>query len=358
MGIKGLKKFLIDKYQLVKQTHLSAYTGQRVAIDASGIIYKLKIINPNKWLDSFIHYCVAFKKFDISSIFVFDGKPPIEKMEEMKKRKEAKNKQEERVFLLETAIERYHNEGIIDSVLEKEMSDYQSSLAKPVADLLGKSSQAKININYLESKLIKLSQGIPKINSEDIELIKQFLDLAGLPFVQAPGEAEVYCAYLYKIGHVKVVFSNDTDNLVHGVENLIFDLNPYSFVCESIKLSEVLSALELHFPEFVDFCIMCETDYNQNIRGVGIITSYGHIKKYRTIERVGDEKKLDLTSLKHIRNREMFKFSEDPVLKEIKIPYTKAIEFGKLAEFLFKKGSRVKMSTIQDAWAPIELVFS
>ena len=62
-------------------------------------------------------------------------------------------------------------------------------------------------------------------------------------------------------------------------------------------------------PEFIDFCIACGCDYNQNIPKVGPVKVHELIRDHRSIDRFpGFYKKLplDTSILKHERCRELF----------------------------------------------------
>jgi len=65
--------------------------------------------------------------------------------------------------------------------------------------------------------------------------------------------------------------------------------------------------MELTSDEFLDFCIMCGTDYNDNIPGVGPVKAYALIKEYGSIEHIGRQTSLDISILNHIKSRELFR---------------------------------------------------
>ena len=51
---------------------------------------------------------------------------------------------------------------------------------------------------------------------------------------------------------------------------------------------------------------MCGTDYNKNIPKIGCETAYKYISMYGSIEEIARQKQLDVSILKHERNRELF----------------------------------------------------
>ena len=76
-------------------------------------------------------------------------------------------------------------------------------------------------------------------------------------------------------------------------------------VLEKFKLTE----------EFLDFCIMCGTDYNKNIFRVGPSKAFQYVSDYKSIIDIGKEnKKVDISILNHNRVRELFQDYEKKVL--------------------------------------------
>ncbi len=90
-----------------------------------------------------------------------------------------------------------------------------------------------------------------------------FVDLMlmmGIQVIRAEGEAEMLCCALMDKRRVAGVLSRDTDHLVLGCSNLMISLNN-DFV-ENLNMTKLLDKLNLTQKEFIDFCILCGTDYN------------------------------------------------------------------------------------------------
>jgi hypothetical protein len=56
-----------------------------------------------------------------------------------------------------------------------------------------------------------------------------------------------------------------------------------------LELDSVLKELEMSMDEFVDFCILCGSDYTKSIDGLGPSTAYKMIKEFKNIEGVLEE---------------------------------------------------------------------
>ena len=86
MGIKSLNNIIINFTKNgEKKVHLSKFKGLRFAVDTNVYLYKYLYGNSNH-IDGLFFMINKFKKFDITPIFIFDGKHPKEKSEKIKSR--------------------------------------------------------------------------------------------------------------------------------------------------------------------------------------------------------------------------------------------------------------------------------
>lgn len=123
-------------------------------------------------------------------------------------------------------------------------------------------------------------------------------------YLDAPGESERYACELRHQGMVDHILTTDTDCLAMG-QSIIKDIDVLSMRYTMIDYSKILESLELTPEQFTDLCIMCGCDYNDNMRGIGVIKSYSLIKKHSDIESIGSVR--DISILDHERCRELFK---------------------------------------------------
>lgn len=274
---------------------LSFFSGYRVAIDGNYWLYNVlstsirdeidnidilhEEINPINIINTVLHrlqlFVDNFLNNSIVPVFVFDGIAPPEKDETRAKRQQIreKNKQQidtERQRLLE--IEKTSGVLFVD-----------------------------------QTELRKLSRAAVTIKYNEIDIVKKVLKSLGIPVLQAIGEGEELCACLSTDGITKGVYSEDTDNLTHGVQFLITKI--YYNEVDIYNLNHLLKDFEITFDQFVDLCIMCGCDYNNRIRGIGPFKSYKLIKEYGTIDKMPFDEE-QLTTLNHIKCRELFKIKK------------------------------------------------
>jgi flap endonuclease-1 len=257
MGIKGLTQLIKQNSpNAIETMNLHKLSGKRIAIDASLFMYKM-LINMRGTNQSYLtsndgkivsHITGIFYKtsnylaVNITPIYVFDGKPPQNKDGVLKNR-------HEKVANAKAAMEN-------ESLTEEQK-------------------------NNLEKQTIRLTK-------HHVNDIKQLLDLMGVSYVQANGEAEAYASEMCRKGMVDYVVTEDMDTLAFGCPRMIRTCLDRSIkrsdVISIIDLSIILKDFDMSYTEFIDMCILCGCDYCTNIPRVGNKTAFNHIKKFKNIE--------------------------------------------------------------------------
>lgn len=192
------------------------------------------------------------RDFNIDLAFVFDGQPPALKDEETKRRRENR---------------------------EKALREWQQALeAHDYAEAFSKAVMTS-----------RLTRGM-------IDDAKKLLTLLGIPYVQAPSEAEAQAAYMAMCGDVWAASSKDYDTLLFGAPRLLRFLTIHGkeylpskgitrpLKPELINLNGFLSHHGITRPQLVDLAILVGTDFNKGIKGVGPKTALKLVKEYGNIE--------------------------------------------------------------------------
>jgi len=192
-------------------------------------------------------------------VFVFDGAPPQLKQREITKRRE----------LRERATLEWQK------ALQK--GDYATAFSKAVMT--------------------------SRLTQPMIEDAKHLLSLLGIPFVQAPSEAEAQSAYIAMKGDVWAASSKDYDSLLFGAPRLLRYLTvsgreflpsrgiSYPLKPELIELDTFLSSYNITRRQLIDMAILIGTDFNEGVRGIGPKTALTLVQKYGEIENLPDETK-------------------------------------------------------------------
>ncbi|KAG0184285.1 Elongation of fatty acids protein 2 [Apophysomyces sp. BC1034] len=179
----------------------------------------------------------------IKPVYVFDGKPPTLKSGELAKRKARK---EEAQAKMEEATEVGTTE----------------------------------DITRFNKRTVRVTQ---QHNDE----CKRLLKTMGIPYVEAPCEAEAQCAELARAGKVYAAASEDMDTLTFSSPILLRHLTfseQRNLPIDEVHLDKALEGLEMDMKQFVDLCILCGCDYVESIRGIGPARAYSMIKEHKSIE--------------------------------------------------------------------------
>ena len=286
MGIHSLTKLIQSKSpDSIQTTSLYKLNGKKVAIDTSIFLYKsLSNIRKNgeyvtntegkviSHIIGIINKAIQYIELGITPIFIFDGKPPIEKQ-----------------FVL---IER-------------------NKKAKEAKLLSEKSTTPEDKQKYEKSSI--------RIKKHHIDDIKQLLELMGISYIHAVGEAEVYASELCRTGYVDYVLTEDMDTLPSGCPKMIRSCLDRSIkrtdVVSIIDLNKILEDFEMDMSNFVDMCILCGCDYCPTIPKIGINRAFGYIKKYKTIEMLLESNKVSNVPQEFIDNydksRKLFEINKD-----------------------------------------------
>lgn len=259
MGITGLAKVIADHApSAIKESDIKSFFGRKIAVDASMCLYQFLIAvrqennmltnsegETTSHLVGFFYRTIRLIDNGIKPVYVFDGKPPDMKSSELEKRQERRE-------AAEKELKKAEEEGV----------------------------QEDIN---------KFSKRLVKVTRQHNEDCKRLLTLMGVPFIEAPCEAEAQCAELVKAGKVYATATEDMDGLTFGTDILLRHMT-YSearkMPIKEFNLQKVLNGLELTREEFVDLCILLGCDYCESIRGIGPKRAVELIKQHRKIEKI------------------------------------------------------------------------
>ena len=355
MGIKHLHR-LLEKYApgCYKHTHLSHYAYKKVAIDISLYLYKYKAIHGDRWLECFLTLITCLRKWDVHCIFIYDGKAPVEKVEEQLRRRESRAKLNTKLQEIEQEILAFEETGEVGSLIEEMHKKEGGNVS------LFRKNVPKINIQLIKSKFEAMKNMMIHITPGDITLSKQLFDMLHIPYVEAPDEAERYAAQLCVDGKIDCVLSEDTDVLAYGTPKFLTKIDTTKDTVVEITHSVIVEEMGISKETFRDLCIMCSCDYNTNIPLIGPEKSYQLLASHHTIEGVIDELKKTpkytdeiCSVLKYAVCRDLF--ATYPI--DYYIPYCGMPDFGALQEFLRTNSIRHDMSLLKKHLSPRDPVF-
>jgi 5'-3' exonuclease len=221
----------------------------------------------------------SFVAHEVTPVVVGDGTATRMKHETQKARRKTTDRYAEQQVDAEIRLTRLREEGARSRPEPSDDAERQDRAEEALRDAG--------EVADLTARIVTALKGSVRIGAEDRLRVEELARALGVPYVEAPGEAEKYCAQLVREGHCVAAYSNDTDLLVHGCPRII------SRVAEGqariVFLENVLGQLGLSQEQFVDLCVMCGTDYNPNVPGFGPLRCYELIKHYGSLDAMPEE---------------------------------------------------------------------
>ena len=294
----------ISKIIPKKEIELSDLKNKTIAIDAYVTLYQFlttirqpdgtplkdKEGNIPSHLSGLFYRNINLLQEGLKPIYVFDGKPPELKLEEIKKRKEA-----------------------------KEIAEQKYKEAKDKKDI---------------KEMKKYSSRTVKITSEIIDQSKEILRALGIPVIQAPSEGEAEAASLARQGKVYAAASQDYDALLYATPYLIRNLTSprrkklpsglyVDIKPELIEFQSVLNELNIDKDQLIALSILVGTDYNPGgIKGLGQKRALEIVQQY----------KYPIEIFKHVSSKFDFIFEWQEIFKQFQdynSEHTEELEFKK-----------------------------
>uniref|UniRef100_A0A6C0D256 XPG N-terminal domain-containing protein n=1 Tax=viral metagenome TaxID=1070528 RepID=A0A6C0D256_9ZZZZ len=352
MGIKNLQPFIRKTCPHVyRECSLEHYAFKKVAVDVSIYLCKFKTTYGKQWLDALLQFITTLREFDIHPVFIFDTEFPVEKDAEKKSRQLQRLKTREKVEHLTKMWEQLKN-----TFQEHQTTFFFSSPHEfqELQDLYSKicpewNVSLSISICSMDQEIEKINNSMLSIRSDDYLVTKELLDILQVPYFQAVGEAEATCSALCRYHWVDAVMSEDTDVLAYGAPVFLHRMNFMTKTVIEIQYQELIHGLRMTSSQFLDFCIMCGTDYNKNIPQIGPEKSYRLLQKYESLENIQRCcQHLDVSILTFPRVRELFHLELDE--KHWKIPFCGFPDMVQLSEFCFNHNCKVDMKVVEIAF--------
>ncbi|KAJ9247129.1 hypothetical protein DTO021C3_8492 [Paecilomyces variotii] len=259
MGIKHLYQVIAENApDAIKAGEIKNHFGRKVAIDASMSIYSFLIAvrsdgqqlmsdtgETTSHLMGMFYRTLRMVDNGIKPLYVFDGAPPKLKSGELAKRTARKAEATE-------AHEEAKETGTAEDIE-------------------------------------KFSRRTVRVTREHNAECKKLLKLMGIPYIDAPTEAEAQCAVLARAGKVYAAASEDMDTLCFEAPILLRHLTfseQRKEPIQEIHLSRVLEGMDMSREQFVDLCILLGCDYLEPIPKVGPNTALKLIREHGSLEKV------------------------------------------------------------------------
>lgn len=142
-----------------------------------------------------------------------------------------------------------------------------------------------------------------KITDEVLETTKQLLDHFDIEYITAPGAGEAEAAHLVDEGVAQYAISDDYDSLLLGSPRTVRNFTSSSKSLELIDFEATLGDHDLNHEQLVDVGILCGTDFNEGVYGVGPKTAVKGVREHGDAEAFLDSRDDDeISNLEQLRS--------------------------------------------------------
>lgn len=264
----------VDLSTLIPKTVISLrhLQGRLLAVDANNALYQFLAVirlrdgtplkGPNGEITShlaglFFRSIRLISDYGIRLVYVFDGKPPTLKTDEIQRRRRIRDKAAQQWA---EALER---------------KDYSDAFSKAVVS--------------------------SRLTREMTRDAQHLLKLLGIPYLQALGEAEAQASYMASRGDVYAAASQDFDSLLFGAPRLVRYLTIAgkeflpskgafrALTPEIIELSKMRQIYNIDQKQLIDLGIIVGTDFNEGVKGIGPKKALRLIQEFHRIENLPDD---------------------------------------------------------------------
>ena len=212
----------------IYKVSLKQFANKTIVIDTS--IYLYKFAEKNAVAENMYLMISVFRQYNIVPVFVFDGKPPIEKKALLIKRKIEKDAAEVKYNELKSAMD---------------SGEYTTATV----------SAALTEMDTLKKQFIRVSE-------KDIAKSKEIMRAYGVPYIESKGESDHLCAFLVKHGFAWACLSDDMDMFLYGCPRVIRHLSLLHHEGFLYDTAQILIDLDMTQDVFNDIAILSGTDYN------------------------------------------------------------------------------------------------
>jgi len=218
-------------------------------------------MSDNALLENMYLLISIFKTYNITPLFIFDGKPPPEKMELLYKRKMEKKDAEQKYLKIQSAL---------NNVKEEEKKE-------------------------MLYEMDQLKRQFIRIKESDVRSVKDLMDAYGVHYYDSHSEADTVCAHLVNNGTAYACMSDDMDMFLYGCPVVIRHLSLMNHTVVVYETSKILIDLDMSERHFKEIMVLSGTDYNlhANTSLTETINWFYQYKKYYDLQKNNNSKPLE-----------------------------------------------------------------
>lgn len=275
MGIKGgFSRFIQRKFpEAFEEVRLDELGPIRIAIDVPIYINRFIATSGTRWEERYIRFLWTLWDADITPVLVVDGESLPEKLAEVQSRRASARATERHVDRVAEQLIQFEQGGVVGDDLARFAGNMGAELTE--GDIQS-GTILRIRAHIRKKRWRATSWHFARAREIAVEL--------GFTFVVAQDEAEMYCAWLNKLGYVDAVLSDDTDTFALTCPTILCRVRSSMTVCTRIHMPTLLDAMGLTEDQMRALCILCGTDYNTNIAGIGHTRAYDLVRHHANLQ--------------------------------------------------------------------------
>ena len=283
-----LNRFLQSKCRdSISCIPLSSLSGKKIAVDIS--IYLYKYLSENALLENLYLMISIFREHNIIPIFIFDGKPPVEKNETIEMRRKIKHSAREEYYRLKVILDNLETEQVNESANND--NEKNTTTVEIDEDVY---IDIATNVDELQNAMKQLKKKFVVLKQKHIQDAKMLLQAYGVTYYEAPGEADILCANLVSKNIVYACLSEDTDMFVYGCSRVLRYLSLTMSKVIMYDFEGILKTLSMDMDEFKKVSILFGCDYSKgsttlNSSNMNIFNSYKMFTNYKSDTKIMDD---------------------------------------------------------------------
>lgn len=348
MGIKDFYKYVKTRWpECFVPVAYDSFRFQRVAIDMMNVMYTIRArVDRDRgceWLDGVVRFLLRLRDARVHPVCVFDGlrTHPL-KQTTVDKRRDDREKGKQRVLKVQTGLEHYLSTRECTPEFQVFLDNHLDCVSMLTGEPIVGAVQA-----YLErtSRSYNLS-----FHPGEIEAVREVARALGMCVLAAEYDGEALCAYLSARGDVEAVLSNDSDVFFFGATRVLFRFSDDGAFL--IDADHLFQSMGITRAQFINLCLLCGTDFNDSVRGIGFCRAYALVQQYTYLDVAEFPLQLDHALLDQVRA-----FTRVPPDVPA-VQYTRRLDDGddrvRLAQLWFRYQLRTSLDDAM-AWTPTAL---
>jgi len=152
-----------------------------------------------------------------------------------------------------------------------------------------------------EVAIARLDSRTQRLTDTIVETTRGLLEHLDVPVVDAPAEGEAQAAHMARHGQVDYAGSEDYDSLLFGAPLTLRQLTS-SGDPELMDFEATLEDLGLTWEQLVDIAVLCGTDFNEGVSGIGPKTAVDLVSDHGDLWGVFEEEGYTIEGADRIRS--------------------------------------------------------